>query len=119
MIMKPFLFYTLPVLAYLVLIFYLSSLSSVGISLSFDSNSLSLHAIEYSILGFLLCRAFSNSKYQSKALLLSIILSIFYGATDEIHQMFVPFRTATLLDLSADSLGSMIGAFAYFKLFRR
>ena len=33
-------------------------------------------------------------------------ISTIYGVTDEVHQMFVPLRTADLADLAADALGA-------------
>jgi VanZ family protein len=33
-----------------------------------------------------------------------------YGATDEVHQAFVPFRTSTWSDWLADTAGALIGA---------
>lgn len=38
----------------------------------------------------------------------AIVLGILYGATDEIHQSFVPGRSSSLGDLFADSLGLII-----------
>ena len=38
-----------------------------------------------------------------------IILSTFYGITDEIHQLFVPSRSSDIFDVLADFLGSIIG----------
>ena len=37
-------------------------------------------------------------------------LTAAYGLSDEIHQSFVPGRTAELADLGADALGGLIGA---------
>ena len=114
--------YFLPVLVYLLFIFFLSSLSNTGISVSFDKESLTLHILEYSILGLLMLRAFSNSNpgYPVKYLLLiSIAVSAFYGVTDEFHQAFVPGRNSSLIDLSADSLGSVWGSLIYLLVRKR
>jgi VanZ family protein len=43
----------------------------------------------------------------------------FYGATDEVHQAFVPFRTATWLDWVADTAGAIIGALTAQRLMER
>lgn len=42
-------------------------------------------------------------------IIVAIMLAVSYGAIDEIHQSFVPSRTADLLDLLADSAGSVVG----------
>ena len=50
-------------------------------------------------------------------LLLLILFCIVYGISDEMHQLFVPSRTSDILDVIADSIGSIIGAFiAHFLL---
>jgi VanZ family protein len=71
------------------------------------------HIIEYSILGFLLFYGFlSLGKDARFAIILAIIFAAAYGATDEIHQYFVPSRECSILDLAADSAGGAIGALA-------
>ena len=45
--------------------------------------------------------------------ILSVVLSSLYGVSDEIHQYFVPFREADLLDVLADTLGSIMGVYIY------
>jgi len=54
--------------------------------------------------------------YQRKSLLLfkyaalvTIIICLSYGAIDELHQMFIPGRTADFRDWLADSTGVMLG----------
>ncbi len=48
--------------------------------------------------------------------LLSISASTAYGISDEIHQYFVPYRTADVMDVLADMVGSVHGLLAYFLL---
>jgi VanZ family protein len=50
------------------------------------------------------------------AFLLSISVSTAYGISDEIHQYFVPCRTADVMDALADMVGSCIGVMLYFLL---
>ena len=42
----------------------------------------------------------------------ALAITIGYGATDEVHQMFVPGRTADLYDLMADAAGALVGTIA-------
>ncbi len=95
------------VLAYMSLIFYLSSipLHFPEVINKFDPSKFTLHTIEYSILGFLVF-------YASKKRNFSIIFSSFYGLSDEIHQYFVPFRYFDWFDLLADVIGSILGVIA-------
>lgn len=41
----------------------------------------------------------------------AVFVTALYGVTDEIHQMFVPGRSPELLDLVADILGAIAGAY--------
>ena len=72
-----------------------------------------LHIVEYLFLGFLMCRAIKNTKENlplRKVFILSIVLVVLYAASDELHQMFVPGRYASLVDLFCDGIGATIGA---------
>ncbi len=44
--------------------------------------------------------------------LLGVLTALLYGASDEIHQLFVPERATELLDLVADTVGGAVGALA-------
>jgi len=113
---KKFLLYLLPVLIYMSFIFYLSSQSRVPVSIGFDTNGLILHIIEYFVLGFLVYRFLGNFCTKKSAyfiFFISLLISILYGISDEIHQSFVPNRVFSLIDLGADFLGSFIGIILY------
>ena len=45
------------------------------------------------------------------AALLTIIICLLYGAVDEIHQLFIPGRSADIRDWLADSTGVFLGVF--------
>jgi VanZ family protein len=71
-----------------------------------------LHFIAYALLGALFLRAFYTTriKHHLKLIIIfSVLLSSLYGISDEIHQSFVPFRTADVMDALADILGSAFG----------
>jgi len=68
------------------------------------------HFLEYAILGFLAGRAFSNSPKQSvrkRWIGISAGLIIVYALVDELHQSFVPSRTASLSDSLVDISGGI------------
>ena len=115
MVMK-FLRYWGPVWGYAGLIFYLSTLShpeqSVLSWLDFFSDKV-LHAVEYAGLGGLCYRAFrwsTNESWGQQAMLLAIVTASLYGMSDEVHQLFVPFRDSSWQDWVADTIGAAIGA---------
>ena len=54
-----------------------------------------------------------NSGIEKRLVFYVFIVGLFYGVTDELHQYFVPQRNASLIDLSADGLGCLIGAYSF------
>ncbi len=71
------------------------------------------HVGEYVILGFLLFRALLKEKKGSLALryawLWALIGTTLYGVSDEVHQVFIPTRTAYTGDIFVNALGAGIG----------
>ncbi len=70
------------------------------------------HGGAYAVLGALLALAAGRP-------LLAIAVATAYGASDELHQAFVPGRTPDVLDLLADLVGASLGAGAVAFLRRR
>lgn len=70
------------------------------------------HVVLYAALGFTLYGAAicldPIKKFWQKAGLV-ILIGGFYGATDEIHQIFVAGRTSEVLDVFIDMLGVVVG----------
>lgn len=116
----------LPVIAYAALIFYISSLPTLIIPgteplLYFDPEKLVLHFLEYMPLGFLLARAVSMTPKLSSfnPWSLALVIGVFYGFTDEIHQYFVPGRTSSIIDVLADSIGIAAGSYLWIKTLKK
>ena len=65
------------------------------------------HFSIYFLLGMFVYGIFSCTKVNHK-LLLSMIICIIYASLDETHQLFVYGRTAQVLDVLIDSVGSLI-----------
>ena len=112
--------YWVPVALYAGTIFYLSSQSHPEEQLpSFLLKEVSdkvLHAVEYAGLGGLCYRAFRwgvSGQVASHALLFAIVTVSLYGITDEVHQLFVPFRESDWQDWLADTAGAVIGAVSW------
>lgn len=68
------------------------------------------HFTEYFILCLLIYLAIKHAFTAKRAILYSWIGAAFYAATDEFHQLFVPFRTATVSDVLIDSAGALLAA---------
>jgi VanZ family protein len=80
-----------------------------------------LHLAEYSALGLLLFHALgTGGRPPVRAAALALLLASLYGASDEIHQYFVPDRSCDVFDWMADTAGGALGAgFAAFLRLRR
>ncbi len=75
-----------------------------------------VHAGVYALLAFLAARAFATlpRPYTPRTLAWAAALfATFYGLSDEVHQAFVPDRTADIWDLAADAFGAFAGAVFY------
>ncbi|HKB06815.1 MAG TPA: VanZ family protein [Candidatus Polarisedimenticolia bacterium] len=100
----------LPLFAYLLLIFYLSSLSRIPWAASYPDYL--EHAVEYMGLAILAARALNNGLARpmpARTLVIAFSLCIAYAISDEIHQMFVPNRFADVTDVLSDAVGAGIG----------
>jgi len=108
--MKKFIFYWLPPIVWMGLIFSMSSRQSIGVSEEFIVNFIVfkfLHIVEYAFLYFLFLRAFRMylSKNSKRAYLFAAIAAILFAISDELHQIFVPTRQGSPRDIGIDALG--------------
>lgn len=71
------------------------------------------HLVAYALLGWLLVRAADRSHLP---LAVGAVLGVLYGATDEIHQMYVPGRSPDVMDWFADAAGVAAATFVYTRL---
>lgn len=72
-----------------------------------------LHINGHFFLFFLLCISYYKG---SKDILLSVLLTILYGISDEIHQMYIPGRSSNMFDIYTDSFGAIIAGIILWKL---
>jgi len=69
----------------------------------------SLHLVEFGILFWLFVLALiRHTRLTQKTSVIVAIISILYGLTDEIHQAFVPSRSATVIDFIKDTIGVIV-----------
>lgn len=75
-----------------------------------------VHFLLYAPLGVLFYRLLNRAGASSggwRTLAAAVILTTLYGISDEVHQYFVPCRSARLADVAADFAGAAVGVFFY------
>lgn len=102
-----------PVVAYMALIYTLSSFSINAPAIrQLPFQDKLVHFIEYGVLGWLTIRA-ARGSWPAHSLWrhvgFALFLSVVWAISDELHQSLVPGRFAELADLVADSLGASAG----------
>ena len=70
------------------------------------------HLFEYFVLGVLIINCIKDYKI-NKIVFIAIILCMLYACTDELHQLFIPGRSGNVIDITIDTLGSIIGIILY------
>ncbi|MBU1088786.1 VanZ family protein [Patescibacteria group bacterium] len=111
---KTRLYYFIPSILWMLVIFFLSSRSNTGIGGSRTNRFLihkTLHLIEYAILAITFHFAFFKTKIFPQVQKYSILASYLYAITDELHQHFIPGRDGKITDTFIDLLGILIGLF--------
>ena len=102
-----------PVVAYMALIFYLSSLHEAPLPRGVSDKS--AHGFGYTVFSVIIVRALAGGlprRITMRIAVAAVLFAVGYGASDEVHQMFVPGRSAELADLAYDALGATAGAAA-------
>lgn len=75
-----------------------------------------LHFLVFGILGLLITRGmrYSKSKFlKARPALTAIIMGCVFALSDEIHQAFVPARSAEVMDWVADFAGIVVFSYLY------
>lgn len=110
--MKPFYKYHLPIIIFCSAIFVESSFpGDYYPTVEFELSDKIVHFIIYFVLFFGFYLSFKNQiksvLLKKYSLLASVIFTAIYGASDELHQYFVPGRTCDFYDWVADFLGAV------------
>lgn len=105
----------LPPVAYMALIFFMSSRPVPELILPEIWNiDKVIHFIEYGILGILWFRALNTNMDEAREITIAAFtITFIYGISDEIHQYFVPERSASIFDAIADGAGGWAGVWLY------
>jgi VanZ family protein len=110
----------LPPLLYMAVIFYLSSQSKPMPGVTTLVWDKALHFIEYSLLCVLFIRGLLGEGLAAlRVAVLAVVLTSAYGASDEVHQSFVPERNAGAEDWLADTTGAAAAAALFSTASRR
>ena len=99
----------LPVIAYMAVIFYFSSLHEAPLPPGVGDKP--AHAFGYLGFGMVIARALAGGmppRITLRQVLIGLAIASLYGVTDEWHQSFVAGRTADIADWYSDSLGAAI-----------
>lgn len=105
-----------PVLACMGIIFYASSVPGSDIPPLFPFQDIFFHFSIYALLAISFSRALRNTFLNLNPegiIIFAVIFGLFYGLTDEAHQLFVADRHFDVLDIFIDGLGSATGSFIY------
>jgi len=114
--LKNFLYYWLPLIFYCLAIYIQSDFPSPEHLPSFEFSDKVLHFFAYALMGVLFYRAYQTLQIKDNLgmlILLSVVSASLYGISDEIHQYYVPFRNADILDVMADIFGAVCGVYLY------
>ena len=114
--LKNFIFCWLPLILYCLFVYIQSDYPSPESLPSFELSDKLYHLAGYAVMGVLFYRAYQTLPFKDNIHLLvlfSIISTSLYGISDEIHQYYVPFRDAEILDALANFLGALCGVCLY------
>jgi VanZ family protein len=108
------------VCAYCSAVFILSSSASPRMLPKIAHADKVVHFIAFVILGILFFRAYYTlGQSVLRVILFTFISSTLFGALIEIHQYFLPYRSAEGLDIAADVAGCLTGIWICFLVTRR
>lgn len=116
-LIKTWVRWWLPVIAWMILIFIGSSIGSVPRVGGRATDGLlhrAAHVLEFAVLGTLLLRAVSKGRPITKRAIVVTLLGVtLYGISDEFHQRFTPGRSSEGASVLFDVAGGLIGAWGY------
>jgi hypothetical protein len=95
------------------LIFYISSITFSVVGSSSGLYAIIYHFTAFSYLTLFLLISLTKGKPNKPLIIMGITLAIIYGISDEIHQLFVPGRFASIKDIIINSFGILLTSLAY------
>lgn len=115
---RKILFIYIPLAIHWITIFILTSLPGDSLpEFAFDDKV--KHFIAYFVLSVFLTITFKvqerYKKFKEHFIKFAFIIAIIYSTFDEIHQAFIPGRSAEILDWIANLLGILLGIYAAYR----
>ncbi len=115
--------YTWLTLAYAAVILIISSIPDLSApELGFKNQDKLYHFIEYGVFSVFLFFSLLNSSrdfLKKNVLIISIFIGASFAVLDEIHQRFIPGRSADILDFAADFLGVALIQLVFWVYYRK
>lgn len=107
---QSFIRYWLPVIAYAMLILFISSLPIRIRHIPFRHYDKAFHFIEYGIYAWLWFRAIRTTTELSSSMragIATFLICTVFGVMDELYQIYTPYRVSDIYDVAADASGSL------------
>jgi VanZ family protein len=117
--LQRFFLFWFPLIGYMVLIFILSSQPALEDIPDIWNIDKLIHFMTYGVLSILLFRVLKRQRAEvrnKQLIFLSFLFATLYGISNEIHQHFIPHRTASIADALANGLGAFVFPLLYIKI---
>ncbi len=92
---------------------YLSSISGGNVFLKSNWLSGAYHFSIFAAFAFFFLAVINKSKIKPRTILTTAIVSLLASILDELHQLFVPLRSASIQDVLTDSTGILFSMILY------
>lgn len=103
----------IPLVLYSGILFYLSHQPQLPhLELGFEWQDKFIHCGAYTLYGLCISIGFYSHPRRQ---ILTIIIGFLFGISDEIHQYFIPYRSAEVLDWLADCSGILLSLWLWNK----
>ncbi len=97
------------------LIFIASVMPVAGIDTGLPEEDKIAHLIMYGLTAILLFRFFERKKTLNGACYMSVVIAALYGAAMEVVQYFLPYRSFSVGDMTANTIGAFLACVLYVK----
>jgi uncharacterized membrane protein YhaH (DUF805 family) len=94
-------------------IFLFSSIPGSSIGGGFSITPIAYHFIVFFLLSFFLLSSIVRRKIKTRKIVFAVLISTIYAILDEVHQIYVPMRSAAISDFLIDFSGIIIALLFY------